>query len=279
MRIIQSISEMRDLAAECQEAQKSIGYIPTRGCLHRGHASLLKAARQENDLVLLGIFVDPGQLEVGESVEDYPRDLQADAGKAEAVAADLIFAPSLESLFPPGFSTWVEPERTDHLCQQLRPGYFRSACTALLKQLHIVQPQRLYFGQKDAQLFVVASRMARDLELPVELKMLPTIRDQEGLAISTRNSKLTPEARRQAALIHAALQAAERVYSEGEHQVAPVRAAMEGELRKALLGSVTELQFLDLKQLLPVERITGRTLVSLAMSFGSTQLHDNTILG
>ena len=279
MRIIKSISEMSRQVKEWQQEGQSIGLVPTMGYLHRGHASLMKAARQENDIVVASIFVNPSQFGPGEDFERYPRDLEADARKAESVEVDVIFAPEAEEMYPAGYVTYVDPtDLSTRLCGASRPGHFRGVCTVVLKLFNIVQPQNAYFGQKDAQQYLILSRMVKDFNLPVLMHRLPIIREQDGLALSSRNVYLSEEERKQALMLHEALLVAEKMYAEGERAADVIRAAMENELRKALLGTVDYLQIVDTVNLLPVDRIKGETLVAMAVYFGKTRLIDNIIL-
>jgi pantoate--beta-alanine ligase len=193
-------------AAELQPSGGSVGLVPTMGAFHEGHLSLFRAARAENDLVVVSLFVNPAQFGDGEDLERYPRDEQHDARLAEEAGADVLFAPLLEEIYPPGFQTWVEVEELGSMLEgEHRPGHFRGVATVCLKLFNLVRPQRAYFGQKDAQQAAVLKRLVRDLAVPVEIRVLPTVRDADGLALSSRNAYLSPEEREAALSLPRAL--------------------------------------------------------------------------
>lgn len=280
MRVITSVTEMQREAEEWQKHGRKVGLVPTMGYLHRGHVSLMKAAREENDIVVASIFVNPTQFGPSEDYERYPRDLEADARKAEAVGVDVIFAPNAEEMYPRGYITYVQPEElSGRLCGASRPGHFRGVCTVVLKLFHIIRPTHAYFGQKDAQQYIILERMARDLNLPVAMRRMPIIREQDGLALSSRNIYLSEEERKQAVALYHSLSLAGQLYAGGERGAEVIRKAMESELRKALLGEVEYLAIVDTANLLPVEKLKGQVLIALAVRFGSTRLIDNIIVG
>jgi pantoate--beta-alanine ligase len=193
-------------AAELQPSAGSVGLVPTMGAFHEGHLSLFRAARAENDLVVVSLFVNPAQFGDGEDLERYPRDEQHDARLAEEAGADVLFAPLLEEIYPPGFQTWVEVEELGSMLEgEHRPGHFRGVATVCLKLFNLVRPQRAYFGQKDAQQAAVLKRLVRDLAVPVEIRVLPTVRDADGLALSSRNAYLSPDEREAALSLPRAL--------------------------------------------------------------------------
>jgi pantoate--beta-alanine ligase len=193
-------------AAELQPSGGSVGLVPTMGAFHEGHLSLFRAARAENDLVVVSLFVNPAQFGDGEDLERYPRDEQHDARLAEEAGADVLFAPLLEEIYPPGFQTWVEVEELGSMLEgEHRPGHFRGVATVCLKLFNLVRPQRAYFGQKDAQQAAVLKRLVRDLAVPVEIRVLPTVRDADGLALSSRNAYLSPDEREAALSLPRAL--------------------------------------------------------------------------
>ncbi len=191
MKVVRTVAEMR--AARPQDG--TVGLVPTMGALHAGHESLLEAARAECDCVVMSLFVNEAQFSSGGDFARYPRDEERDARIAEGAGVDILFAPSADELYPPGFRTWVEPNE-EGLEAEFRPGHFRAVATICLKLFNIVRPHRVYFGQKDAQQVHVVLRMIRDLNVDVELSVLPTVRDADGLALSSRNALLTPDERR-----------------------------------------------------------------------------------
>jgi pantoate--beta-alanine ligase len=193
-----------------------IGLVPTMGAFHRGHLSLFRAARAENDVVVASLFVNPAQFGEGEDLNAYPRDEEHDAKLAEEAGVDVLFVPTAEQIYPPGFQTWIDVERLGAILEgEHRPGHFRGVATVCLKLFNLVRPRRAYFGQKDAQQVAVVTRMVRDLAVPVEVRVLPTVRDDDGLAISSRNAYLTPEERERALALPRALQARDRSLLDG----------------------------------------------------------------
>jgi pantoate--beta-alanine ligase len=193
-----------------------IGLVPTMGAFHRGHLSLFRAARAENEVVVASLFVNPAQFGEGEDLNAYPRDEEHDAKLAEEAGVDVLFVPMAEQIYPPGFQTWIDVERLGVILEgEHRPGHFRGVATVCLKLFNLVRPRRAYFGQKDAQQVAVVKRMVRDLAVPVEVRVLPTVRDNDGLALSSRNAYLTPEERERALALPRALQARDRNLLDG----------------------------------------------------------------
>ncbi len=211
MKTVRTISELR---AELGESRP--GFVPTMGAFHAGHLSLIRAARAENDLVVVSLFVNPAQFGAGEDLSRYPRDETYDSAQAEAEGADYLFAPSRDELYPPAFQTWVEVEEVSKPLEgAARPGHFRGVATVCLKLFNIIRPRRAYFGQKDAQQVAVVKRMVRDLALDLEIRVLPTVREEDGLALSSRNAYLSPEERQAALALPRALQARDRSLLNG----------------------------------------------------------------
>jgi pantoate--beta-alanine ligase len=201
VKILRTIAELR-----AERRPGTVGFVPTMGAFHEGHLTLFRAARAENDIVVVSLFVNPAQFGPNEDLRAYPRDEEGDARLAEQEGVDILFAPSAEELYPPGFQTWVDVEELGRgLEGEHRPGHFRGVATVCLKLFNIVRPDRAYFGQKDAQQVAVLARMVRDLDLALELRVLPTIRDADGLALSSRNAYLTPEQRERALALPRAL--------------------------------------------------------------------------
>jgi pantoate--beta-alanine ligase len=198
------------------EHEGEIGLVPTMGAFHEGHLSLFRAARAENDVVVASLFVNPAQFAEGEDLESYPRDEEQDARLAAEAGVDVLFVPAAEEIYPPGFETWVEVERLGAILEgEHRPGHFRGVATVCLKLFNLVQPRRAYFGQKDSQQVAVLKRMVRDLAVPVEIRVLPTVRDHDGLALSSRNAYLSPEERELALALPRALRARDRSLLDG----------------------------------------------------------------
>jgi len=255
-----------------------VALVPTMGALHEGHLSLIRAARAENDVVVVSIFVNPTQFGPKEDLERYPRDLDRDRGLCEDAGADLIFSPAAEEMYPRGFSTWVEVEGlTDGLCGRSRPGHFRGVCTVVTKLLSICSPERAYFGEKDAQQLAVITRMVRDLDLRVAVVPCPTVREADGLAMSSRNARLTPEERAQASTLYRALGTAKDLVDAGERDPAVLQDALRAVLAEADLGEVDYVEIVRTDDLTPVTAIEGTCLIAVAVKFGGsgTRLIDN----
>jgi pantoate--beta-alanine ligase len=265
MRTVRTIAELRAALAPLRGGSE-IGFVPTMGALHDGHVSLLAAAREECDVLVASVFVNPAQFAAHEDLERYPRDVESDSRRAEAAGVDHLFVPSADEMYPEGFQTWVDVEELSKgLEGAARPGHFRGVATVCAKLFNIVQPTRVYFGQKDAQQAAVIERMIRDLAVPVELRVLPTVRDADGLAVSSRNAYLSPEEREIALALPRALFAGERAHRAGGDPVAAARAAIAEE--PALRPEYVELA-----------RFDGRLLLLAAARVGSTRLIDNIVL-
>jgi pantoate--beta-alanine ligase len=283
VRTVRARAELRQCLIEPRRRGESIGLVPTMGDFHDGHLSLIRAARRSCDVVVVTLFVNPTQFRAGEDLESYPRDETRDLAVAEKEGVDLFFAPPAEEVYPAGFTTAVEVlGLTEVLCgaPELRgPEHFRGVTTVVAKLLNIVQPDVAFFGQKDAQQAIVIRRMVRDLDFPVRTEVLPTVREPDGLAMSSRNRYLTDEERRRATALHRALSAAAEVAGGGERSVEPVLAAARAELREA--GVEPEyLEARDAEDLTPAESLNGRpVLVALAARVGRARLIDNTLIG
>jgi pantoate--beta-alanine ligase len=213
VKVVRTAAELRE---ELRPRPGSIGLVPTMGAFHEGHLSLLRAARAENEQVVASLFVNPAQFAQDEDLASYPRDEERDARLAEEAGVDLLFAPSTDEIYPPGFQTWVEVEELGRILEgEHRPGHFRGVATVCLKLFNLVHPQRAYFGQKDAQQAAVLKRLVSDLAVDVEIRVLPTVRDDDGLALSSRNANLSPEEREAALALPRALEARDRALLDG----------------------------------------------------------------
>ena len=282
MKTVSSVKEMGELARSWHKEGKTVGLVPTMGYLHQGHLSLIEAARNNNDIVVVSIFVNPTQFGPNEDYERYPRDLAADSLACEQAGVDVIFAPEPREMYPEHFITYVEPTQLEtRLCGVTRPIHFRGVCTVVLKLFNIVQPDNAYFGQKDAQQFFILERMVRDLNLDDKLTLhrMPIIREEDGLARSSRNVYLSQEERQQALCLSRAVAAAERCYAAGQRDSQSIISLMEKEISSSPLARIDYLTLVDTVDLLPVSRIEGPVLVAMAVYFGNTRLIDNTILG
>jgi pantoate--beta-alanine ligase len=258
----------------------SVGLVPTMGYLHEGHLSLVRHARGESDHVVVSIFVNPTQFGPQEDYQRYPRDPERDLRLLEAEGTDVVFMPSAEEMYPAGFDTWVEvgPSLTERREAAARPGHLRGVTTVVAKLFEIVRPQRAYFGQKDAQQLVVVRRMAADLNMDIEIVGVPTMREADGLAMSSRNSYLSREERRAAIVLWRSLCRAEQLFDEGERQAETIRQAMRAVLAEEPLAQVEYVSVADPATLQELERIAGSALVSLAVRLGRTRLIDNVTL-
>jgi pantoate--beta-alanine ligase len=273
---VDTIARIRALLDAARARGGSVGMVPTMGALHEGHLSLIRAARAENEVVVVSVFVNPTQFGPSEDLDSYPRDLEGDRALAAGAGADLVFSPAAREMYAEDFSTWVDVEGLiSGLCGRSRPGHFRGVCTVVTKLLNICQPDRAYFGEKDAQQLAVVTRMVRDLDMRVAIVACPTVREPDGLALSSRNTRLTAEHRAQAPVLHKALGAARHLVTQGERDAARLEAAIRAVLAEAPAGRVEYVEIVDSDDLAPVATLTGKTLIALAVRFGDVRLIDN----
>lgn len=276
MRVIATINEFRAARAALHG---TVGLVPTMGYLHEGHLSLVRRARAENDHVITTIFVNPMQFGPAEDLARYPRDLPRDLALLEAEQVDLVFAPDVAEMYPPGFGTFVDAGPiAAPLEGAARPGHFRGVATVVCKLFNITTPHRAYFGQKDAQQTLVIRRMTIDLNIPVEIVVCPIVREPDGLAMSSRNVYLNPEERRAATVLFRALQAVQERFRAGERSGNALRAAMRAVIDAEPLARADYVSVADLDDLHELEEVTDRALASLAVRIGTTRLIDNCIL-
>jgi pantoate--beta-alanine ligase len=279
MRTIRTVGDLREALRPPRREGRSIGLVPTMGALHEGHLSLIRAARAEEDVVVVTLFVNPAQFNEASDLDAYPRDEDRDAREAEAAGADVLFAPPVEEVYPPGFSTTVRVAGlTEHLEGEHRgTGHFEGVATVVTKLLNMAQPDAAYFGQKDAQQAAVIRRLVRDLDIPVRIAVCPTVREPDGLALSSRNVHLKGADRERALALSSALQATRHAVDAGERDPQAVAAA--GRAAMARFGVEPEyVALVNPDDLLPVGRINGAVLVAVAARVGATRLIDNTIL-
>jgi pantoate--beta-alanine ligase len=276
LRIVSSIAEVRSLLAQ---TQRPVGFVPTMGALHAGHGRLIEAARRESASVAVSIFVNPSQFNQSEDYLRYPRPLETDLAFCAAHGVDMVFAPPVEEMYPQPQLAWVDVTRVaDHMEGRFRPGHFRGVATVVLKLLQIVQPERAYFGEKDAQQLAVVRRLVKDLNLTVEVMGVETVREPDGLALSSRNQHLSAEERAIAPRIYAALQDAAKQIAAGETNAEAVqRRATEAmsALAEEPPMRVEYLEIADDEEMQPVEHITGPVRVAAAVWVGQTRLIDN----
>jgi pantoate--beta-alanine ligase len=282
MRTVRTVAELREALLPEREGSRSIGLVPTMGYFHDGHLSLMRHARAAHDVLVVSLFVNPAQFGPSEDLETYPRDEQRDARLAEGEGADLLFAPPLAEIYPAGFDTTVSVGGlTSVLCGDPRrrgPEHFDGVTTVVAKLFNIVQPDAAYFGQKDAQQALVIRKLARDLDIPVRIEVCPTVRDADGLALSSRNAYLSDDERERALSLGRALRAAEAAVAAGDLDAATVLAAARHELDEAGI----EPEYLELRSttdLSPVERVNGSTLLAVAARVGKARLIDNHVFG
>jgi pantoate--beta-alanine ligase len=274
--VVTAPSPLREAVAAARREGKTVGLVPTMGALHAGHAALLAAARAADGFVVASIFVNPTQFGLQEDLARYPRSLDADLDLCGRKGVDLVFAPTAEVMYPPGFRTFVEVTGlSDVLEGASRPGHFRGVVTVVLKLFNLVQPDRAYFGQKDAQQVRIIQQVVRDLDLPVKIVVRPTVREPDGLALSSRTRYLDADQRRNAAVLHQALVEAEAAIRAGERDVAAVQRMMADRIA-ATPGAVLDYAaVVDADTLTPVHQATGDLLLALAVRFGNTRLIDN----
>ena len=272
MIVVRTRAELREARAALASP---VGFVPTMGALHEGHASLVRRARAECQSVAASIFVNPTQFGANEDLGRYPRDEAGDLALLESLGVDLAFLPAVEEIYPPGASMSVDVGRLgDVLEGAARPGHFRGVATVVTILFNLVAPDRAYFGQKDGQQSVVVRRLVRDLGLPVEIVICPTVREADGLAVSSRNRFLTADERAQAPTLHRALQAAADALASGEKSADRLRALMTAELAAASLGSVDYVSVADAETLAELEVVDRPALASLAVRFPSARLID-----
>jgi len=268
---------------ELQAARRSfsgtVGLVPTMGYLHEGHLSLIRRAREECDHVTVSIFVNPTQFGPKEDLSKYPKNLDRDLGLIEPLGADLVWMPTAEIMYPPGYQTWVEVETiTRPLEGSRRPGHFRGVTTVVAKLFNGVQPHKAYFGQKDAQQAAVIRQMTRDLNFPIEIVVCPIVREPDGLAMSSRNVYLDPEERKAARVLYRALNAARNVYQNGERDAEEIRRIMREVIATEPLAQMQYVSCADYDTLEELDTVTGKTLLSMAVFLGKTRLIDNFVL-
>jgi pantoate--beta-alanine ligase len=279
MRIIKTIKEMQVEIQHQKRHSKKIGFVPTMGYLHEGHLTLLKKARQENDLIVLSIFVNPLQFGPTEDYAAYPRDFERDCALAEAEGVDYVFFPEVKEMYPnePSIKVTVQ-DRTDVLCGKSRPGHFDGVATVLIKLFNIVMPDTAYFGRKDAQQVAVVEGLIDEFNFPIELVSVEVIREEDGLAKSSRNVNLLPEERSQAAALYEGLSLAQEAIVKGEGDPREVIALIRDLLANKTNAKIDYVEILTFPQLKPIEKLEGKIIIALAVKFSQVRLIDNVIL-
>ncbi len=277
---MKTVTALKELRSVRLALPGPVGLVPTMGFLHEGHISLVQRARRECVSVVASIFVNPTQFGPSEDLEKYPRDLPRDLGLLEAAGTDLVWTPTPEIMYPPGYQTWVEVTGlTKGLEGDVRPGHFRGVTTIVAKLFNAVGPDKAYFGQKDAQQAAVVRRMARDLDFPLEIVICPTMREADGLAMSSRNTYLNPEERQAATVLYRSLSAARAAYENGERKADALRQILREMINGEPLARLQYVSCADYDTLEELDTVSDRTLLSMAVYLGKTRLIDNFILG
>ncbi len=276
MKIVEKINDMRQLR---QHITEPVGFVPTMGYLHEGHLALVRQAKTENSSVVVSIFVNPTQFGPQEDFEKYPRDHELDLAILEKEKTDIVFMPSVAEIYPPQFNSWVDVGKvTERLEGATRPTHFRGVTIVVAKLFNIVQPTRAYFGQKDAQQLIVIKKMAADLNMNLEIVSVPTVREPDGLAMSSRNIYLNSEQRQAAVVIYQALSRTQELYSQGEKDAERIRQEMIALIKKQPLVDIDYVSIADNETLDELDTVKLPALVSLAVKIGKTRLIDNIVL-
>ena len=276
MHVVKTILEIRALR---QKLKGTVGFVPTMGFLHEGHLALVRRAKAENSAVIVSIYVNPAQFGPREDFGAYPRDLDRDLELLRKEGTDIVFVPSDDEMYPPGFSSWVDVEKvTERLEGASRPGHFRGVATVVAKLFNIVQPTRAYFGQKDAQQVVVIKRMVADLNMKIEVVVVPTVRESDGLAMSSRNIYLSPKERQAATILFKALTLARQLRKGGEKDAEKIRRQMTALIQKEPLAQIDYVSIADAETLEELDLLDRPAVASLAVRIGKTRLIDNILL-
>ncbi|OGX24853.1 MAG: pantoate--beta-alanine ligase [Omnitrophica WOR_2 bacterium RIFCSPHIGHO2_01_FULL_48_9] len=279
MQIITDIKKIRTIIAQAKRRGQSIGFVPTMGALHTGHASLIQKSRRENAVTVLSVFVNPKQFGAREDFAAYPREKNKDCLFAKKQKVDIIFYPSVNKIYPRSFLTSIKVDRiTKTLCGRFRPGHFDGVALVVTKLLNIVTPDVLYLGQKDAQQCAVLKQLVRDLDIPVKINICPTVRENDGLAMSSRNQYLTPKQRREAPVLYRALRDARQKIQNGERRTARVIKHIAALIRHNSSGRIQYIECVNADTLQPLQGLRGEVLIALAVWFGKARLIDNIIV-
>ena len=279
MRIVETIPEAKRVVAQAKAEGKTVGFVPTMGAFHAGHLELMRTARRECGYVVVSVFVNPTQFAPSDDFERYPRNLKSDAAMAEGEGADLVFAPSAAELYPEGFDTCVEVGKLGQVLEGAsRPGHFRGVATVVAKLFTVVSPDKAYFGLKDNQQLKVIQRMVRDLDFAVEIVPCPTVREPDGLAMSSRNAYLSADERKAAAVLYGSLRLAEERVRGGERDAEALQSAVRQMIEAEPLALLDYAAVVDPETLEPVRQVGDLVLVALAVRIGNTMLIDNTLI-
>ena len=278
--VIKTIEKLRETLATARRENKTIGFVPTMGFLHEGHLSLIRKANEENDLVVVSIFVNPTQFGPNEDFETYPRNIEQDTTLANEAGADIIFNPSATEIYPIGSSSWVnvEGDITSVLCGASRPTHFQGVTTVVNILFNIVKPHRAYFGQKDAQQAAVLTKMVQDLHIDLEIVVCPIVRESDGLALSSRNTYLSSEERKQALILNQSLLKANEAYKKGERDTKTLTKLIKDTINTMPLATIDYVSIYSYPALQEIEKIETPAIIAVAVKFGKTRLIDNILL-
>ncbi len=279
MKIVTTVAEVREIVKGWRGAGETVGLVPTMGFLHAGHQSLIAASVKGNDRTVVSVFVNPTQFGPNEDLESYPRDLNRDAELCESTGADLIFHPEPSEMYPEGFVSFVDMNGlTNHLCGLSRPVHFRGVCTVVSKLFHIVQPDRAYFGQKDAQQLAVVKRMVKDLNMPLEIVGCPIVREADGLAMSSRNTYMNEEERKAALILSQSIRLGEQMVKDGERDAKAIKGAMTALIESEPMAEIDYVELVDNLTMESVDTLKGDILCAIAVKInGKVRLIDNFI--
>lgn len=281
MKILKTVAEITEYAKEAQKAGKVIGLVPTMGALHEGHLTLMRTAKAKCDVVIASVFVNPTQFGPNEDYDAYPRRFEEDCAKLESVGIDAVFHPEPQEMYPEGYGTYVnvESEFTGKLCGGQRPGHFRGVATVVTKLMNLSRAQEAFFGQKDAQQVLVIRRFVRDLNIQVNINMVPIVREESGLARSSRNAYLSDSQREAALVLSRSLQKAKAAFEAGMVSVADLKAVVRREIASEPMAVIDYVELYSFDELQEIDTVTGESLLAIAVKIGKTRLIDNIILG
>lgn len=279
MKIVYTIKEVREQVKAWKKEGLTVGLVPTMGYLHEGHASLMKKAVEQNDRVVTSVFLNPTQFGPTEDLESYPRDFEQDCRLCDSLGVSLVFHPEPEEMYAPDFCTWVDMDvLSKTLCGKSRPIHFRGVCTVVSKLFNIVTPDRAYFGQKDAQQLAIIRRMVRDLNMDIEIVGCPIVREEDGLAKSSRNTYLNEEERKAALVLSQSIFLGQKMVQEGEKDAAKIKTAMIEKIQSEPLARIDYVEIVDGLSMQPVDTVQTPTLAAIAVYIGKTRLIDNFII-
>ena len=276
MRFISAVDEMERAIGDLKSSKKTIGFVPTMGCLHEGHMALVRESGRRAGATVVSIFVNPAQFGPKEDLNAYPRDLKRDSALLEKEDVAILFCPGVQEMYPHGYKTYVEVhDLQDRLCGRSRPGHFRGVSTVVLKLFEIIQPDVAFFGQKDAQQVVIIKKMVEDLNLGVAIEALPTVREPDGLALSSRNAYLNPDERKAALVLYQGLKTVQKLFSQGERQADLLLGEIRSAIAREPLARIDYVEIVNPRTLEPIFCIENQALIALAVFIGKTRLIDN----